>query len=288
MKNKSLISAYIELTKPRILGLVLVTTTIGFFLGGKGISSFSKLIVTLVGAGLVCAGAAALNQYLERDADSKMHRTKNRPIPSGIIAPNNAMLFGIVLVLLGVLVLTACVNLLTAFLSLLTAFLYVLVYTPFKKISWLNTTIGAIPGAIPPMGGWAAASGELDLGAWILFLILFIWQHPHFYAIAWMFKEDYKKGGFKMLSVLDPDGKRMFTQIKFFAILMIPVSLLPTMIGMSGQIYFYGALVLSTGLFLVARTFLHSKTFLDAQKLLRATVMYLPILLFLIIFDVTF
>lgn len=288
MKNKFPLSAYLELTKPRILALVLVTTTIGFFLGGKGISSFSQLFVTLAGAGLVCAGAAALNQYLERDADSKMQRTKNRPIPLGIIAPNSAMLFGIVLILSGILVLTACVNLLTAFLSLLTAFLYVLVYTPFKKISWLNTTIGAIPGAIPPMGGWAASSGALDMGAWILFLILFIWQHPHFYAIAWMFKDDYKKGGFKMLSVLDPQGKKMFTQIKFFAILMIPVSLLPTMIGMSGQIYFYGALVLSTGLFLVARTFLSSKTFVDAQKLLRATVMYLPILLFLIIFDVTF
>lgn len=198
------------------------------------------------------------------------------------------MLFGIILVLIGVSILAAEINILTAFLSLLTAFLYVLVYTPLKKISWLNTTIGAIPGAIPPMGGWAAAGGELDVGAWILFLILFIWQHPHFYAIAWMFKEDYKKGGFKMLSVLDPQGKKMFTQIKFFVILMIPVSLLPTMIGMSGQIYFYGALVLSIGLFWVARTFLLSKTFVDAQKLLRATIMYLPILLFLIIFDVTF
>ncbi|HLD69777.1 MAG TPA: heme o synthase [Candidatus Omnitrophota bacterium] len=288
MKNKFPVSAYFELTKPRILALVLVTTTIGFFLGGKGISSFSQLLVTLTGAGLVCAGAAALNQYLERDADSKMQRTKNRPIPLKVIAPNSAMLFGIVLILLGVLVLTVCVNLLTAFLSLLTAFLYVLVYTPFKKISWLNTTIGAIPGAIPPMGGWAAASGALDLGAWILFLILFIWQHPHFYAIAWMFKEDYKKGGFKMLSGLDTDGKKMFAQIKFFAILMIPVSLLPTMIGMSGQIYFYGALLSSIGLFWAARTFLDSKTFVDAQKLLRATVMYLPVLLFLIIFDVTF
>ena len=288
MKNKFPLSAYIELTKPRILGLVLVTTAIGFFLGGKGISSFPKLFVTLVGAGLVCAGASALNQYLERDADSKMDRTKNRPIPTGVIPANNAMLFGIILVLFGILILAAQVNILTAFLSLLTAFLYVLVYTPLKKISWLNTTIGAIPGAIPPMGGWAAARGELDPGAWILFLILFIWQHPHFYAIAWMFKEDYKKGGFKMLSVLDPEGKKMFGQIKFFAILMIPVSLLPTMIGMSGKIYLYGALILSIGLFLVARTFLLSKTFLDAQKLLRATVIYLPILLFLIIFDVAF
>lgn len=198
------------------------------------------------------------------------------------------MLFGIILILFGVLILSSQINILTAFLSLLTAFLYVLVYTPLKKISWLNTTIGAIPGAIPPMGGWAAASGELDLGAWILFLILFIWQHPHFYAIAWMFKEDYKKGGFKMLSVLEPEGQKMFNQIKIFSILMIPASLLPTMIGMSGKFYFFGALVLSIGLFLVVRTFLLSRSFGDAQKLLRATVVYLPILLFLIIFDVTF
>lgn len=288
MKNKFPISAYLELTKPRILGLVLVTTAIGFFLGGKGISSFPKLFVTLFGAGLVCAGASALNQYLERDADSKMERTKNRPIPTGMISANNAMLFGIILVLIGVSILAAEINILTAFLSLLTAFLYVLVYTPLKKISWLNTTIGAIPGAIPPMGGWVAASGELDVGAWILFVILFIWQHPHFYAIAWMFKEDYKKGGFKMLSGLDPDGTKMFTQIKFFAILMIPASLLPAMIGMSGKFYFYGALGLSTALFLVVRTFFLSKTLGDAQKLLRATVVYLPILLFLIIFDATF
>ena len=288
MIDQKIFSAYLELTKPRILSLVLVTTAIGFFLGGKGIHSFSRLIITLLGAGLVCAGASALNQYLERDSDKKMLRTKNRPIPTGIISPNNAMLFGITLLLLGILLLSLQINILTAFLSLLTAFLYVLVYTPLKKISWLNTTIGAIPGAIPPMGGWAAVRGELDLGAWVLFLLLFIWQHPHFFAIAWMFKDDYKRGGFKMLPVLDPGGKQTFRQIAFFSLLLIPVSLLPTVIGMSGRIYFYGALFLGIVLLGVARLFIISHNFQDAQKLLRATVFYLPILFFLIIFDVSF
>ncbi len=283
-----LLQAYIELTKPRILSLVLVTTTLGFFLGGKGIHSFLKLFITLAGAGLVCAGASALNQYLERESDSKMVRTKNRPIPQGIISANDAMLFGIILILGGIFILATQINILTAFLSLLTAFLYVLVYTPLKKISWLNTSIGAIPGAIPPMGGWAAAHGDLNLGAGVLFLILFIWQHPHFYAIAWMFKEDYKKGGFKMLPVIEPDGKNTFRQIIFFSVLLIPIALLPTIIGMSGGIYFWGALTLSLSLCAIGLGSAASKSINDAQRLLKATVLYLPILLLLIMIDVFF
>ena len=278
--------AYIELTKPRILSLVLVTTALGFFLAGKGIHSFEKFFITLLGAGLVCAGASALNQYLERGSDSQMNRTRNRPIPMGIISANDALLFGIILILLGIFILAFEVNILTAFLSLLTAFLYVLVYTPLKKISWLNTSIGAIPGAIPPMGGWAAAHGDLNLGAWVLFLVLFIWQHPHFYAIAWMFKEDYKKGGFKMLPVVEPDGTSTFRQIVFFSVLLIPVALLPTLIGMSGRIYFGGALILSIGLCAIGLASAVSKSMNDARKLLKATIYYLPILLLLIMIDV--
>ena len=285
-QNKKLLHAYIELTKPRILSLVLVTTALGFFLGGKGIHSFSKLFFTLLGAGLVCCGASALNQYLERGPDGKMNRTKNRPIPKGIIPANNAMLFGIILILIGIFILASEVNILTAFLSLLTAFLYVLVYTPLKKISWLNTSIGAIPGAIPPMGGWAAACGELNLGAWVLFLVLFIWQHPHFYAIAWMFKEDYKMGGFQMLPVIEPDGKNTFRQIVVFSILLIPAAILPTLIGMSGGIYFWGALTLSVVLCAIGLGSAASKSLNDARRLLKATVLYLPVLLVLIIIDV--
>jgi len=268
--------------------LVLVTTTLGYYLGGKGISSLAMLIYLNLGAGFVCAGSSTLNHYLERDVDCNMARTKNRPIPSGIISPNVALNFGILLVLLGLIILYSKVNLLAAFLSLLTAFLYVLVYTPMKKISWLNTSIGAFPGAIPPMGGWAAATGQLDMGAWVLFLIMFIWQHPHFFAIAWMYKDDYKQGGFKMLPVVDPDGASTFQQIFWFSLIMIPVSLLPSIIGISGRIYFAGALFASTALFMIGRSLTLSKSIPDARNLLKATIFYLPALLILIVLDVTF
>ena len=286
--KKIQILAYIELAKPRISSLVLVTTLIGFFLGGRGVHSAELLFYTLLGALLTCAGASALNHYLERESDGKMFRTQNRPIPKGVIAPAKALAYGVILVLLGVITLYLKVNLLTAFLSLLTAFLYVLVYTPMKKLTWLNTTIGAIPGALPPMGGWAAATGDISLGAWVLFLILFIWQHPHFYAIALMFKDDYKRGGFKMLPVIDPTNTRTFNHIIIFLILLVPASLLPALIGMSGRLYLYGAGVLSLTLLLIGLSLASSRSLQDARKLLRATVVYLPLLLFLIILDVSF
>jgi len=287
-KKLSLLNAYVELTKPRITTLVLVTTFIGFFLGNKGIHSWPLLLITIFGAALVCAGASALNHYLERDVDCLMLRTQNRPIPSGLISPAHAMNFGIILVLLGIIILGSMVNLLTAFLSLLTAFLYVVIYTPLKRISWFNTTIGAIPGAIPPMGGWTAATNHLDFGAWVLFAILFVWQHPHFFAIAWMCKEDYKRGGFKMLPVLEPDGARTFQLIKIFSIVLIPVSLLPSFMGMAGKVYFYGALAAGIMLLMVGMSLTISKSSQDAHRMLKATVYYLPVLLFLIVMDVSF
>jgi protoheme IX farnesyltransferase len=268
--------------------LVLVTTALGYFLGGHGFHNIWRLTVTLFGAGMVCAGAAVLNHYIERDSDAKMNRTKNRPIPRGIIEPNHALLFGTNLVLTGVLILCTEINLLTAFLSLLTAFLYILVYTPMKKISWLNTTIGAIPGAIPPMGGWAAASGQIDPGAWILFLIMFIWQHPHFYAIAWIFKDDYRQAGFKMLPVVEPEGRSTFFQAVAYSLILIPISLVPTMIGMSGKIYFWGALVCGLMLLYFSRSLQTAKSTAMAYQLLRASVIYLPVLLFLIVIDRSF
>jgi len=286
MKSKFL--AYLELTKPRILMLVLITTALGFYLGGEGISSVSLLGFLLLGVSLVSAGSSALNHYLEREFDSKMLRTKNRPIPAGVIVPEHALNFGIVLVLLGVFTLYTTVNILTAFLGLLTSFLYIMVYTPMKRVSWWNTTVGAIPGAIPPLGGWAAATGGLDFQAGILFLILFLWQHPHFYAIAWMLRDDYKRGGFKMLPVVEPDGKRMFDHILIFSRVLIPVSLIPAVFGSSGAIYFTGALVAGIALLRVSQTFAKSQSNVDAKKLLRATIIYLPILLFLIVMDVSF
>ena len=276
---------YIELTKPRILGLVLITTTIGYYLGGKGTIFWMDFMFLLFGAGMVCGGSAVLNHYLEREYDSKMLRTKNRPIPAGRISPAHALSFGIILILIGLFVLYTEINILTAFLSLLTSFLYIMVYTPMKRISWLNTTIGAVPGAIPPLGGWAAATGTLNFDAGILFLILFLWQHPHFYAIAWMLKDDYKRGGFKMLPVIDEGSTRTFSQILLTSVILIPISLIPVLTGLSGMLYFFGALLSGVGLLLISQTFIKSRSLMDAKRLLRATVIYLPVLLIFIVFD---
>ncbi len=283
--NKKLFNAYIELTKPSIMMLILVTTTLGFYFAEGGIHHLWILFYTLLGAGLTCAGSGTLNHYLERDSDALMNRTKNRPIPSGLINPADALGFGILLILFGLIILCLKINLLTAFLSLLTAFLYTLVYTPMKKLTWLNTTIGAIPGAIPAMGGWAAARGELGIEAWVLFLILFAWQHPHFYAIAWMYKEDYKKAGFQMLPCVYPDSRFTLAQIMAFSLLMVSFSILPSMIGMSGKIYFWGALFLGIGFLWYAWKFQGSPTVLTARKILLASVFYLPLLLLFIIID---
>ncbi|HTS16936.1 MAG TPA: heme o synthase [Verrucomicrobiae bacterium] len=282
------LSFYVELAKPRILSMVLVTTTIGFFLAAKSVHPLPTLLLTLLGVGCATGGSAALNNYLEREVDGKMERTRQRALPAGVIQPANALAFGISLVLIGVVLLVWTVNLLTAFLVLLASFLYVLVYTPMKRLTWLNTTFGAIPGAIPPMCGWAAASGHLDHGAWVLFLILFAWQHPHFYAIAWMFRDDYRNAGFKMLPVVDPSGASTFRQTIFFAVLLLGVSILPTIIGMTGRVYCFGAIAMGAALLAVGAWFTHSKSFLDARRLLKASVVYLPLLLLLIIVDAGF
>jgi protoheme IX farnesyltransferase len=216
-----------------------------------------------------------------------MQRTKRRPIPTGLISPSEALVFGISIILIGLAILCWKVNLLTAFLSLLTCFLYTLVYTPMKRLSWLNTTIGAIPGAIPPLGGWAAAVNHLDPGGWILFLILFTWQHPHFYSIAWIYKEDYKNAGFKMLPVVYPDAKITFSQITAFSFLLVAFSLMPSLVGMAGKIYFWGALALGAGTLYVAFLFQKSHSILNARKILGASILYLPLLLILIILDVS-
>ncbi|MCC6487272.1 MAG: protoheme IX farnesyltransferase [Candidatus Hydrogenedentes bacterium] len=281
-------AAYVDLTKPRITVLVLVTATLGYFMGGIGFhgwDSLEGLLFTLIGVSLTSGGSGALNHFLERDADALMARTRNRPIPSGAVPATHALLLGEYMVLGGVMLLMWKVNLLTAFLALLTAFLYVLVYTPLKRVSWLNTLVGAIPGALPPMGGWTAATGQVEAGAWVLFLILFIWQQPHFYSIAWIFKDDYAKGGFKMLPVEDPQGRRTFRQIVGFAALLIPVSLLPTVIGLSGFVYLIGAAVL--GVYMLASCFplVRTGSTVDARRVLKTSVLYLPLLLMLIVID---
>lgn len=282
---KALVAPYLELTKPRIVSLVLVTTLLGYFLAGGSLALTGSLSACLLGTALCCGGSGALNQYLERDADQRMMRTRSRPIPAGIIPPAHALSFGVLLVLSGTGLLLWQVNLLTAFLAILTAFLYVIVYTPLKKLTWLNTLIGAIPGALPPVGGWAAASGTLDVGAWVLFLILFIWQHPHFYAIAWMYREDYNRGGFKMLSVVEPSGDSMFRQVIGFSLILIPVTILPCLIGMAGGTYLIGSLLLGVFMLRASSIAAKTRTLADARNLLKASVLYLPLLLLLIVVD---
>lgn len=281
----NLLKGYIALTKPRILVMVLVTTTMGYFLGGNGIQSWSTLFWLLLGSAATCGGAAALNHYIERDIDARMDRTKNRPIPSGLIPPINAMLFGTTLSIVGTIILVYRVNLLCGFLALLTVFLYIFLYTPMKRVSWVNTVIGAIPGALPPMGGWVAATGSIDPGAWVLFGILFLWQHPHFFAIAWMYKEDYEQGGFKMLPGEDDSGDKTFFAVISTSIALLIVSVLPSLMGLSGMIYLIGAVALGFYILHYGVKFANTGSKYAARKLLHSTLLYLPGLLVLFIGD---
>ena len=284
--NKGKIAAYVSLTKPRILTMVLIMSAAGYFLGAGGsLYPLDNFIIMILGTALSSGGAAVLNHYLERDCDELMHRTKKRPIPTGVITPEEALSFGIQLSLMGVILLAWQVNLLTGFLSLLTVFLYVLVYTPLKRVTWWNTAIGAIPGALPPVGGWTAATGHIDLGAWIIFLILFVWQHPHFYAIAWMYKEDYARGGFKMLPVVHPDGRSTFNQIIGFSIILIPLSLLPVLSGMAGSFYGGGMIVCGSVMLAMGVKLAYTRSVHDAKALLKASVIYLPLFFILILAD---
>src|SRR5215831_10000824 len=276
---------YLELTKPRILVMVLVTTTLGFLLGNINRGSVGTLLLTLLGVACATGGAAVLNNYLERDFDAKMSRTCKRALPAGLIEPHRALSFGVGLVLAGVLLLAIEVNLLAAFLVLLAAFLYVLVYTPLKRITWWNTTFGAIPGAIPPMAGWAAATGHVGVGAWALFAILFAWQHPHFFAIAWMFREDYGVAGFKMLPVIEPSGQGTVRLAVGFSLLLVCVSLIPAIIGMAGGVYFSGTLLIGLLMLLVALGFAFDRSVGNARRLLKASIIYLPLLLLFIFLD---
>ncbi|MEC7854912.1 MAG: heme o synthase, partial [Candidatus Neomarinimicrobiota bacterium] len=188
---KSRISIYAELSKLNILSLVIIATVLGYYLGASGIILWKHLLITLLGTAMTACGSGALNHYLERETDAFMARTKNRPLPAGLIKPFEVMNYGVIMVLIGVLVLVTQVNMLTGFIALLTAFLYIVVYTPLKKITWLNTSIGSIPGALPILGGWTASAENIDAMAWVLFAIMYLWQHPHFYSIAWICRKDY-------------------------------------------------------------------------------------------------
>jgi len=265
--------------------MVLVTTVLGYALALRSLEPLPLLFFTLLGTGLASGGAGALNHYAERHVDAGMARTRHRPVVTGQIAPGMALGVGLAMLVAAGVILVLQVNVLAAGLALASALLYVLVYTPLKRISWLNTSFGAIPGAIPPMIGWAAATGRLDMGAWVLFAILFLWQHPHFYAIAWMFREDYAAGGFKMLPVVRPDGKDTFRHSLAAAMLLIPVSLWPTFVRISGWTYFLGALLLGIWFLAACVRWRMSESSEDARRVLRVSVMYFPALLLLILVD---
>ena len=284
-KAKSVLHIFFELSKPNILSLVLVATFLGYYLGNLGMGSIEILFYTLLGTSMTASGSGALNHYLERDADAYMTRTKNRPLPAKLISPIKVLIFGICMVVIGTVLLLVKVNMLTGFLALLTAFLYTLVYTPLKSITWLNTSIGSIPGALPIVGGWTAAKGEIETMAWVLFGIMYLWQHPHFYAIAWICKEDYSKANYKMLPVIDSTGNRTIRQIFWHLILMIPISLLPVFLGSMGIFYLLGVTIITCAFFISAIPLARNQTIKSALFLLKASVFYLPALLIIIIID---
>ena len=284
-KASSIKEAYYELTKPSITFMILVSTALGYFMGGNGISNYQHFILTLLGSCLISSGSGALNHFAEAESDKIMYRTNLRPIPAGIILPENAMIFGISLIFIGSGILYFFINTLTCVLALITALMYLFIYTPLKKLTWLNTPVGAIPGAIPPIGGWVAATGSLDPEAWILFAILFLWQHPHFYAIALMFKDDYKKAGLKMLPVVEPNGSRTNRQIIWHALLLIPVSVMPVYINLLGLIYFWAALILGIGYLLSGFILAKQYSVNNARLVLKVSVFYLPILFLTIMVD---
>ena len=275
---KARLGAYAELTKPRITFLITLTSAAGFVLGSRGPVNYLQLVHTLAGIALLSSGIATLNQFIERDLDGLMRRTADRPLPSGRLFPFEALWFGITLTLLSEIYLALLVNPLTALLGLTVIAGYLFVYTPLKTRTSLSTALGAFPGAMPPLMGWTAARGEIDVSAWVLFAILFLWQFPHFLAIAWMYREDYGRAGIRMLPVIEPDGRVTGQQIIAYSLMLVPVSLLPTVLGMSGKVYLVAAAVLSL-LFLASsvRAAL-SKSNQHARQLLLASVLYLPLL----------
>jgi protoheme IX farnesyltransferase len=280
---------YIALTKPRITWLILMSTGVGFFFGLKrhwsGFPDLVLLVNTLVGTGLIASGTAALNQWYEREADRLMRRTCLRPLPLGKMTAGQAMWFGIALSVAGFAELAITVNLMSAILGALTLAAYLFVYTPLKQRSHLSTVIGALPGAMPPLMGYAAANGSLSWEAWILFLILFVWQFPHFLAIAWMYRDDYARAGIQMLPVVEPDGSSTARQIVLYASTLIPVSLFPVLFGMSGIVYLTGALVLGAWFLYTGIRVAFDRTKTRAQHVLLASVIYLPMIYGLMVFD---
>jgi len=283
--EKSWTAVFADLIKARLTTLVLLTTLVGFYLGERGAMKVALMFNALAATALLAAGASALNQLLEREYDAKMRRTQTRPLPSGRLQPTTVAIFGGVCSVAGLVYLALAVNLLTSVLGAVTLVSYLFIYTPLKRVTWLNTIIGAVPGALPPLMGWTAARGELSGEGWALFAILFFWQLPHFFAIAWIYRDEYARAGFKMLPGIDPDGSRTAQQSVSFTLALLAVSLSPFYFKMAGLAYLASALVLSAGFLWCAIQFSRQLTLVRAKQLFFASIIYLPLLLALMVWD---
>jgi heme o synthase len=279
------IAAFIELTKPRIAFLLVLTSAAAFYVGTKGSFDFVLFANTIIGITLLAFGVATLNQYIERDLDVLMKRTAQRPLPTGKVAPVEALVFGILQCAVAEVYLYTLVNPLTAILGLAVIIGYVLVYTPLKTRTSASTAIGAIPGALPPLMGWTAAANEITLPAWALFVMLFLWQFPHFLAIAWMYREDYAKAGILMLPVVEPSGKITARQIVIFALMLFPVGLAPFFFATAGIVYLVGASILGLWFLIESIRMARAKTNASAKRLLLVSVIYLPLIFLLLVLD---
>jgi len=272
------IADHVALTKPRLNMLVVASSAAGYYLGAANRVQAWPMAQAVVSTALVAAGAAVLNQLYERHTDALMRRTRQRPLPDGRVTPTDALLFGVALSFLGVLELAAGASLLPALLAIATLLIYLVVYTPMKRQTPLSTIVGAVPGALPPLIGWTAARGAIDAGGLSLFAIVFLWQIPHFMAIAWMYRDDYAKARFPMLPVIDPGGRRAGRQAVAYAVALVPVSLAPWWTGVTGMIYAAVAAILSAGLALLALRFAGDRNDRSARALFYATITYLPLI----------
>jgi protoheme IX farnesyltransferase len=271
---------FLALTKPRMVVMILVTTFVGFYLGSTGVVVDNlRLLHTLLGTALAAAGTLALNQFLERDVDARMDRTRLRPLPEGRLHPAEALAFGTMAAVAGLLYLGLTVNAVSALVTAFTVGSYLFVYTPLKQRTSLCSVLGAIPGALPPVTGWVAARGDFGPGAWVLFAILFLWQLPHSLAIGWLYRADYARAGIRLLPVIEPDGYSTGRQIVSNCLALLAVGLLPTLIGLTGSVYFLGALALGAGLLVCGVALAVSRSATDARRLVFASLVYLPVLL---------
>jgi len=285
MTVRQRLTDYLALTKPRVVLMVLITTFVGYYLGSRDGLDPIPLLHTLVGTALAAGGTMALNQFMERIRDSQMVRTRHRPLPEGRLLPIEALVFGSAVTVLGLAYLLWTVGPLTAGLTATIAATYLLVYTPLKPVTSLCSLVGAIPGALPPVVGWAAARGDVGFEAWLLFAIMFLWQVPHTLAIGTLYRDDYARAGIRVLPVVDWSGTSSGTHSVTNCLALLPVALMPTLVGMTGTIYFVAALVMSAGLLWTAIALRRSGSLADARRLLMASLLYLPLLLAVMAID---